>query len=41
MGIDASRHVGCPEAKLIDKFAVGDKTGNNFERLSQSFMNRF
>jgi hypothetical protein len=25
MGIDAFRHVGCPEAKLIDKFGVGDK----------------
>jgi hypothetical protein len=42
MGIDASRYVGCPEAKLIDKFGVGDKTGSNFrDALSLSCMNRF
>jgi hypothetical protein len=31
MGIDAFRHVGCPDAKFIDKFGVGDKTANKFE----------
>jgi hypothetical protein len=33
MDIGVFRRVGCPEAKLIDKFGLGDKTGNFFETL--------
>jgi hypothetical protein len=33
MGINAFRHVGCPDAKFADAFWVGDKAGNNFETL--------
>lgn len=31
MEICVFSHVGRPEMKLIDKFAVGDNTGNIFE----------
>jgi hypothetical protein len=33
MGIDAFRHVGCPDVEFTDEFGMGDETGHNFETL--------